>query len=301
MRKIIGNIILALFIVFQSAYPKSNPERIVFIALDGISIEGLQKARTPNIDRIMHEGSYSLKTRVVMPSVTLPNWTSHLTGSGPEQHGVTDNGWTIDKHVLPAVEKDDKGYYPSVFKILKDQVRGMQIGFFYNWENLIYPYNRSYLDEVSFLEDDAYTGNFDRAFEFIRKNREKPTFVFLYTVHTDANGHSHGWMSPEYIRSIEEADTEIGRLIAKMEAEGIYNGTYFIFTSDHGGVNKGHGGVTPAEMEVPWSLTGPRVIKNREITTPNNTVNSAFVIAHIFRCKTPECWTGRMIPSLFGK
>ncbi len=28
-----------------------------------------------------------------MPSVTLPNWTTHLTGSGPEQHGVLGNGW----------------------------------------------------------------------------------------------------------------------------------------------------------------------------------------------------------------
>ncbi len=301
MWKFMGNLILAFLFVFNSAYAKNGPGRIVFIALDGIGIEGLQKAGTPNIDRLMHEGSYSLRTRVVMPSVTLPNWTSHLTGSGPEQHGVTDNGWTIDKHVLPAVEKDDKGYYPSVFKILKEQVRGIQIGFYYNWENLIYPYNRDYLDDVSFLENDAYTGNFDRAFEFIRKNKGKPTFVFLYTVHTDASGHRYGWMSPEYIRSIEEADTEIGRLIAKMEAEGMYNSTHFIFTSDHGGVNKGHGGVTPAEMEVPWSLTGRGVIKDREITGPNNTVNSAFVIAHLFRCKTPSCWTGRMIPSLFRK
>lgn len=71
----------------------------------------------------MAEGILSLNTRNVMPSVTLPNWTSHLTGSGPEQHGVVGNDWVISKHVLPAIETDAKGYYPSVFKVLKDQVR----------------------------------------------------------------------------------------------------------------------------------------------------------------------------------
>ena len=68
----------------------------------------------------MAEGSLSLDTRVVMPSVTLPNWTSHLCGSGPEQHGVVDNSWEISKFVLPAIETDSKGYYPSVFKVLKE-------------------------------------------------------------------------------------------------------------------------------------------------------------------------------------
>ena len=74
----------------------------------------------------MAEGSLSLETRVVMPSVTLPNWTSHLTGSGPEQHGVVDNSWEITKFTLPAIEKDSAGYYPSVFKILKDTIPTMK-------------------------------------------------------------------------------------------------------------------------------------------------------------------------------
>jgi predicted AlkP superfamily pyrophosphatase or phosphodiesterase len=299
VHKFLAYFILISFAFYAASCSSGKPERVLFIALDGISIEGYQTAKTPNIDKLMQKGSFSLKTRVVMPSVTLPNWTSHLTGSGPEQHGVTDNGWLIDNHVLPAVDTDDKGYYPSIFKILKDQVPGVRTAFYYNWANLIYPYNRDYLDEVRFQENYEYIENFERAFEFIRENREKPTFVFLYTVHTDGAGHSHGWMSPEYIESIENADFHIGALLDKMEKEGMLEDTHIIVTSDHGGVNKGHGGVTPTEMEVPWSLTGPGVKKNNKITGPNNTVNSAFVVAHLFKCSTPESWTGRMIHSIF--
>ena len=81
-------------------------KRIVLISLDGICVDGYLKAKTPNLDALMAEGSLSLDTRVVMPSVTLPNWTSHLCGSGPEQHGVVDNSWEISKFVLPAIAKD---------------------------------------------------------------------------------------------------------------------------------------------------------------------------------------------------
>ncbi|MFR4223996.1 MAG: alkaline phosphatase family protein [Akkermansia sp.] len=32
----------------------------------------------------------------------------------------------------------------------------------------------------------------------------------LYSVHTDHAGHKYGWMSREYLQSIEEADQQIG-------------------------------------------------------------------------------------------
>ncbi len=294
MKKPTRSLLPVLFLILITGCKEKQSPRLLFIALDGISIEGLQAARTPNIDMLMHEGVFSLKTRVVMPSVTLPNWTSHLTGSGPEQHGVTNNSWTLDNHVLPAVETDGKGYYPSVFKILKDQVPGVKTAFYYNWENLIYPYNQEYLDEVRFEEEEGYIGNYGHAFDFIRENASSPVFVFLYTVHTDENGHRHGWMSPEYISSIEEADEQIGLLVERLKEAGLYEGTHFIVASDHGGTGTGHGGVTPVEMTVPWSLTGPGIPHGLEMTGPNNTVNSAFVIAHLFGCQTPDSWTGKL-------
>ena len=134
-----------------------------------------------------------------MPSVTLPNWTSHLCGSGPEQHGVVDNSWEISKFVLPAIETDSKGYYPSVFKVLKEALPQAKTAFYYNWINLFYPYNKQYLDEVSYLEEDAYVPNYEKALSFLMENRKNPTLVFLYSVHTDHAGHKHKWMSPESV------------------------------------------------------------------------------------------------------
>ncbi len=277
----------------------SAAKRIVLISLDGICVDGFLKAKTPNLDALLAEGSLSLDTRVVMPSVTLPNWTSHLTGSGPEQHGVVDNSWEISKFILPAIETDSEGYYPSVFKVLKKALPQVKTAFYYNWINLFYPYNKQYLDEVSYLEEDAYVPNYEKALSFLKENRKHPTLVFLYSVHTDHAGHKYKWMSPEYIQSIEEADVEIGRFIDKMKQEGLYNDTHFMFLTDHGGINYGHGGVSTNEMIVPWGITGPGIKKGFKITEANNTVNTAATILHLFKVKQPLSWTGEVIESIF--
>src|SRR5690554_5985908 len=93
-------------------------QRVVVIGLDGLSVEGYERTELPHLKQLMSEGVLSLHTRCVMPSVTLPNWTSHLTGSGPEEHGVVNNQWTLTDYSLPALETDDQGYYPSIFKLL---------------------------------------------------------------------------------------------------------------------------------------------------------------------------------------
>ena len=283
----------------ESQKMKGKAKRIVLISLDGICVEGFLQAQTPNLDALLAKGSLSIQTRVVMPSITLPNWTSHLTGSGPEQHGVVDNGWQISKIKLPAIETDSEGYYPSVFKVLKDNLPNVKTAFYYNWAELIYPYNKKYLDEYNYLENDEYVPNYDKAFNFLVEQKENPTLIFLYTVHTDHAGHKFKWMSPEYIRSIEEADVEIGKFIEKIKSEGLYEDTHFMFLSDHGGIEKGHGGVTTHEMIVPWGITGPGIKSGFKMEEPNNTVNTAALLLYLFGVEQPTCWTGEVPFSIF--
>lgn len=292
--------IILLGLLFNSCTNTSiRTRRLILIALDGISVEGFNVAKHPNLDQLIAEGVLSLDTRVVMPSVTLPNWTSHLTGSGPEQHGVDNNSWEKSNFILPPVDKDAKGFYPSIYKLLKEQVPDVKTAFYYNWNKLIYPYNQEYIDEVSYEDNDAYLVNYKKAIDFIISNKDKPTFVFLYSVHTDHAGHKYNWMSPEYISSIEEADLHIGEFLKKLKAEGLYDDTHFMFLSDHGGIEKKHGGFSTTEMEVPWSITGPGIKKGYKLTEPNNTVNTAITIAYLFGCKPPISWIGKVPMAIF--
>lgn len=294
---------LALFlltITCSTVTAQDKPTRVLILGLDGFSAEGFKAAKHPNLDRMIADGVLSLTTRPVMPSITLPNWTSHLTGSGPEEHGITSNDWTLEKHTLTPIDTDQDGYYPSIFKVLKDKIQGVKTGYYYNWKELINPINKKYLDEVSFEEDDQYQANYAKAYDFIVKNQKQPTLVFLYSVHTDHAGHSYGWMTPQYIKAIEDADVAIGKLLDQLKTAGLYKSTHLLLITDHGGINKNHGGVSMNEMQVPWAITGPQIKKRGLITEFNSNKNTALVLAKIFGVKeTPGSWTGTIPQGIF--
>ena len=161
--------------------------------------------------------------------------------------------------------------------------------------------NKEYIDDLSFEENDGYIENYNRAFDFIVENKSYPIFVFLYSVHVDHAGHKHKWMSPEYITSIEDVDVEIGKFINKLKSSGIYSDTNFILITDHGGTRaSGHGGLSIEEMEVPWGITGPSIVKGKLLDEPNSNANTAQVIATLFDCsETPKSWIGKVPMSIF--
>ncbi|MFI3294829.1 MAG: alkaline phosphatase family protein [Rikenellaceae bacterium] len=280
-----------------------NSKRVVILALDGMSVDGYQQANTPVMDALMEEGALSLKTRVVNPSVTLPNWTSHLTGSGPEQNGVVDNSWKVDSHTLEPVTQDAEGYYPSVFKVLKENVSDVKIGFYYEWGSLINSLNPKYMDEIKQIDVTATSHGVlgEMVYEFVEKNQDDPTVIFYICDDVDGSGHRHGWKSQEYYKAIEAADQNFGILIAKMKEAGLYEDTYFFILSDHGGINTGHGGVTLDEMNVPWGVRGPGIKQGLKITDANNTVNTATTILNIFDIKQPQQWVGQTLECIYSK
>ena len=297
------HLFLALFlltITYSTVTAQNKPTRVLILGLDGFSAEGFKVAKHPNLDKMIADGVLSLTTRPVMPSITLPNWTSHLTGSGPEEHGITSNDWTLEKHTLTPIDTDQDGYYPSIFKVLKDKIPGVKTAYYYNWKELINPINKKYLDEVSFEEDDQYQANYAKAYDFIVKNQKQPTLVFLYSVHTDHAGHGYGWMTPQYIKAIEDADVAIGKLLDQLKTAGLYKSTHLLLITDHGGINKNHGGVSINEMQVPWAITGPQIKKRGLITEFNSNKNTALVLARIFGVKeTPGSWTGTIPKGIF--
>lgn len=289
----------SVFAKTRKKYPKAK--RVLVVTFDGIRVDALQQANVPNLKSIIDEGSVSWETRDVMPSVTLPNYTSHLSGAGPEVHGVVNNKWKPGEFALPAVETDEDGFFPSVFKVLKDNVPGIKTGFFLNWKPLLYPHNPKAIDEPVLAGDDDYDILFDKAFEFMKTNRDIPTFTFLYSVHTDNAGHKYEWMSPEYFDALEKGDLAVGNLIRKMKEEGIYDDTHIIYISDHGGIGKHHGGVSREEMIVPWAVKGPGIKKGFTITEANNTVNTASTVLRLFGVEQPLCWTGEVPESIFER
>ena len=303
MIKAKSTLLLLLFsLLFTIGCKEKAPvaKRVIMLGIDGFSLEGYQKAKTPNIDALFADGVISTSTRTVMPSVTMPNWTSHLTGGGPEQHGVFGNNWEKEDHTIAPQEMDEDGYYPSIFKIVKDNVPNLKTAFYFNWKSLIKPFNKKYLDEYRFEEDDRYDQNYQAAFDFLVSNQDVPSLIFLYSVHVDHAGHGHEWMSPEFITAIEEIDVEIGEFVKQLKAEGLYEDSNFLLFTDHGGIGTSHGGTSVQEMIVPWMIKGPGINKGVALNSPNSNANTSAVVARLFGIRdTPESWIGKVPSGIF--
>ena len=284
----------------QSKIKVPKAKRVIIFTFDGVRPDGLAQAKTPNIDSLIANGSASFTTRVVMPSITMPNYTSHLCGAGPEVHGTTGNEWTVENHSLPPVEKDEDGYFPSVYMVIKDQAPDVKTAYYWNWGPLINALNPRWMDEKLEAAEEEYNVLCDRAMEYIAANRDSRMFMFLYNDYTDEVGHRHQWMSPEYIKSIEESDAQVGRVIEFLKKEGLFEESHLMFISDHGGIDYGHGGTTPEEMNVPWVIQGPGIKKGFTIEEPNNTVNTASTVIKLFCLEQPLSWTGEVPESIFG-
>ena len=289
------NLIFIVSIFYLSSCQSHETKRVILLGIDGLSTDGIQTVNTPNLDRLIRDGAFTLKARGVMPTVSAPNWGSMLTGAGPEQHGMTKNGWTTNNYTVEATTKDEDGYFPSLFTIIREQMPDAKTAIFYDWNALIDLYNPKNIDKVEFTSD--YIDGYKKAIPFIIE--EKPEFTFIYAGHVDTEGHKHQHGSPEYYKSIEDVDSKIGELLAALDEAEIYDETHIIVISDHGGVGYGHGGESMAEIQVPWIIKGPGIIQNRLIEEPVNTMNTAPTIAYLFGLEQHDHWIGKPVHGAF--
>jgi hypothetical protein len=288
--------IICLFLLSSICIAQTDPtKRVILIGIDGVSAEGFQYSSTPVINSLISQGVISIKTRGVMPTVSAPNWATILSGAGPEQHGVTSNSWSLVNQGFEPTVKDAEGYFPTIFTLIRKQMPKAVTGMFYDWEWLGTYVNKKYITKEQFVQGHVMITSV--ALNFIKT--EKPVFTFIYYGHPDEVGHSKGHGTADYFQSINDIDTEIGKIVAALKEYGMEKNTTIIITSDHGGIGFGHGGESMVEIEVPWIISGPGIKKNVLLESPNDLTNTAPTIAKILGLKIPAEWIGRPVNDVF--
>ena len=292
-------ILLAGYILSITATPTlgavAEAEHVVIIGCDGMSPNGVLKAKTPIMHQLMKDGAYTMHARGVMPTSSSPNWASMIMGAGPEQHGITSNDWQTNKFDIVPTAVGSGGIFPTIFGLLREQRPKSVIACFHDWNDFGRLFERKAADMIE--DSEGPTNAARHAVAYIKEH--KPTFTFIHLDHVDHVGHQIGHGTPEYFDSVEVADKLIGEVIQGLKDAGIWKTTILIITADHGGVNKGHGGATMAEIEIPWIISGPGVAVGKEIKKPINTYDTALTVAYIFGLQPPECWIGKPVTDAF--
>jgi len=275
----------------------ASAERVVVIGFDGLSPDGIRKARTPNFDRLRASGAWTFRARGVMPTSSSPNWASMIMGAGPEQHGVTSNDWMPDKFEIAPVVVGSAGIFPTIFGLLRRERPKAVIGVFHDWEGFGRLVEKGVPNAIEHPKGPVETVN--RAVRFL--HAAKPDLLFIHLDHVDHAGHEHGHGGPQYLAAVEEADRLAGVVVDALREAKLSQSTVLLLTADHGGVGKKHGGPTMAEIEIPWIIHGPGIAPGREIRAPVNTYDTAATIARILGLQPPEGWIGRPVLEAFSR
>jgi predicted AlkP superfamily pyrophosphatase or phosphodiesterase len=290
--------LLFLFLTAARPCPAADVQTFIIFAVDGLGANVLRAKMPANFREFQRESAYSFTARGVMPTVTFPNFTSMISGAGPEQHGVTSNEWRPDKFTIAPSCRGESGHFPTIFGLLHQARPTAKLGMFFDGTSG-FPFiaEEGVPDKVGVgLGADATLA---MALEYITS--AKPALVFLHVDLMDHAGHTEGWESPAYDEALGHCDKLLGQIMARLRETGMLPATMVLITADHGGVGKRHGGNSMTELEIPWMLRGPGVAAGKELTGPINTFDTASTIAEIFGLHQPACWIGRPVKEAFGK
>jgi arylsulfatase A-like enzyme len=276
----------------QHLPPTSVSRHVVVVSIDGLRPDAVETYGARTLQRLMHEGSYTLAGRTIDPSKTLPSHTSMLTGQPPERHGVLWNNVATaeaDSIEVPNVFglARAQGYTTAAF-FSKAKFQPLQVdgtldysqapgGWFGRWSSA-----RTVSDVAGYLAG------------------ARPNLLFVHLTDPDAAGHRAGWMTADYGRGVLEADRAVSHLIALAD-RAFGTGNYsLIVTADHGGHGTNHGSADPRDITSPWIAWG-RGVKPGLLAEPTvQTMDTAATILWLLAVDRPPDWAGHPVMDAFA-
>ncbi len=253
--------------------------KIILILVDGMRPDGYMQCGNPFAEKFLKESTYTLSGRTVMPSVTLPCHMSLFHSVDPDRHGILSNTYT--PQVRPIL-----GMFDQFDKYEK------KCAFFYTWEELRdlarpdHIHTSLCINQHKMADTDIKIT--DAAIDYI--NKEEPDFMFLYLGETDeVGGHSAGWMSEQYMKSVSKALTCVERV--RNSISDTYN---IILLADHGGHDRSHGSDRPEDMTIPLIFSGPAFAKDKEIDGIS-IKDVAVTVASLLEVPRVKEWEGKSI------
>ena len=293
MKKI--SLIATLFIASLLQAQVKNVKHVILIGVDGLGAYAFPKADAPAMKMMMENGAWSLHARSVLPSSSADNWASMIMGAGPELHGFTEWGSKVPE--LPSRDTTQYGLFPTIFYLTKTQRPQLKTAVIYSWGGIGYLFEKKCVSFEKHIPSDSTTAV--EAALYIKQ--EKPNLLFVHFSDVDGVGHNIGHDIPEYYKQVTTMDGYVKQILDAIKKAGIMDETVVMLSSDHGGINKGHGGKTLMEVEIPWIVYGNAVKQKGEVKQSIVTYDTGATIAYLLGLKQPQLWTGRAVKNIFEK
>ena len=239
---------------FESELPEGKTEKkVAVIGYDGCRADILAEKQDNGAINYMLEkgasinltycGGVNYPAENTQATSTAPGWCSMLTGVWSDVHGITGNG--ITKNVEPKM---------LMTTLIEENVID-SASFITKWKGHFTNDDSTYIDEKEYCE----ANNIDIDFNLRKGKKDIHTgameeitsaecsdFVLIIYEDTDSAGHNFGFSfnNPVYKEGFLTEDAYGYEVIKAIEARETYETEdwLIIVTSDHGGINTGHGG-----------------------------------------------------------
>ncbi len=249
--------------------------RVVLVIVDGLRLDASR--RMSSLEALRDYGA-ELTLVAPQPSLSYPNWTTIVSGTTQDHHGVVTNWYEgavgVETVLDTALERgtglvvvgpsDIATLYPAALRA-----------------------DGSYFEEWS---DEYLSGRFvDRALELVADVR--PRLVVLHLPDIDEAGHDFGGADPRYLDAVAKVDADLRRLV-----EALQDGrTTFVIVADHGHTDRGgHGGWEPDVVRVPGVIAGQGA---RALQAEAYLEDIAPTVAVLAGIAVPRMATGRVLES----
>lgn len=231
--------------------PRPAAPNVILITIDTVRADhlgcyGAASIHTPTLDALARDGVVFDRAISQVP-LTWPSHAAILTGTYPFQNGVQDfTGQPLDKRFRSVAEVFQQHHYATgavVSAFVLDRSWGLARGFdFYDDAFSAEAFRQKDIGLVDRKAGESVT----HAISWLQKSRRRPFFFWLHLY----DPHSP-YDPPEPFRSqyrehpydgeIAYADHELGRLIAWLKQNRLYDGTAIVLLSDHGESLGDHG------------------------------------------------------------
>ena len=232
----------------------TGPPRVLLVTIDGLRADILLRANAPHVRGLMAAGSFTMWARTVPECYTLPAHVSILTGVSPQKHGVEWNDHIEEAFPL----------FPTLFEVSKRA--GLSTAMVTGKTKFIAVDKPGTIDWKFLPRDEPNPDAIVAQQAVVILRRHRPRVMFVHLADADVVGHTVGWGTPEQLRFIEEADRQVGVVLAEVSRLGLADSTLVILTSDHGGAGLEHGPDDPRSRHVPWVVSGPGVRRDFDLT-----------------------------------
>jgi len=303
--------------LYLSANPPSKIRRVILISIDTCRADhlgccGYPEDTTPNLDVLAAQGT--LFEHAVAPApLTLPSHSSMLTAMLPHEHGARANvGYRLGNFNLTLAEVlKDHGFH--TVGVVSSSVLSAKFGLAQGFDE----FHDTFTGPGIWSTERRAQPTTDIALNALKQNADEKFFMFLHYFdpheeYDPPDEWASRWPDNPYAGEIAYVDNQIGRIIAHLKKQNLYDSTLLIVTADHGESFGEHGEYThgyfiydttirvPLICRMPGSAQGIRVKDHVGLTDIMPTILSCLGIDQPLKGRGTDlspCLTGQSLPS----